>query len=269
MRTMWFAGRKDRANVLAVSRRYQDHHVRLPGSSPRKMTMKLKSFWRYYGGKYRAAPRYPAPVYPVIIEPFAGSAGYATRYYDRHVILYEKYPIIAEMWRWLIRVSPAEVRAIPYVEHVDDLPAWVSAGGRYLVGFWLNTATVSPRKSLSAGRKKLAAAGRKFEGWTDATKERIASQVSFIRHWQIVEGDYSSAPDVAATWFIDPPYSSTAGSYYVHNSLDFETLGAWCRTRRGQAIVCENEGATWLPFREFATLKAGVNGKGSREVIWP
>jgi hypothetical protein len=33
-------------------------------------------------------------------------------------------------------------------------------------------------------------------------------------------------------------------------------------------MVCENEGAQWLPFRPFATLKAGLNGKGSREVLW-
>jgi hypothetical protein len=28
------------------------------------------------------------------------------------------------------------------------------------------------------------------------------------------------------------------------------------------------EGATWLPFEPFATLKAGVNGDGSKEVVW-
>jgi hypothetical protein len=33
-------------------------------------------------------------------------------------------------------------------------------------------------------------------------------------------------------------------------------------------IVCENEGADWAPFRTFATFKAGVNGNGSREVVW-
>jgi hypothetical protein len=32
----------------------------------------LRPFWRYYGGKWRAAPRYPAPRYDTIIEPFAG-----------------------------------------------------------------------------------------------------------------------------------------------------------------------------------------------------
>jgi hypothetical protein len=28
-------------------------------------------FWRYYGGKYRAAPLYPAPRHKTIVEPLA------------------------------------------------------------------------------------------------------------------------------------------------------------------------------------------------------
>jgi len=43
----------------------------------------LRPFWRYYGGKWRAAPRYPAPRHDLIIEPFAGAAGYAMRYPDQ------------------------------------------------------------------------------------------------------------------------------------------------------------------------------------------
>ena len=39
----------------------------------------LLPFWAYYGGKWRSAPRYPAPVHGRIIEPFAGAAGYAMR----------------------------------------------------------------------------------------------------------------------------------------------------------------------------------------------
>ena len=231
----------------------------------------LKPFWRYYGGKWRAAPRYPAPLRAVIVEPFAGAAGYSLRHYERDVVLIDKYPVICEMWRYLIAVSPAEVRRIPEVEHVDALPDWVPQGARSLVGFWLNAATVSPRKQLSAGRKKLAGMGCVFEGWTPATRERIAHQVGCIRHWLVYEGDalsFGDALDFDATWFVDPPYNNKAGSYYVHSDIDFAALGKWCRSRRGQVIACENEGATWLPFRPFATLKAGVNGKGSREVIW-
>lgn len=229
----------------------------------------LKPFWRYYGGKYRAAPRYPAPQYDTIIEPFAGAAGYALRYHDRKVILIEKYPVVAEMWRYLIRVPAAEIRRIPTgVTHIDELPAWVPAPARNLIGWWFNSATVSPRVSLSIGRQKLAAMGRNFEGWTEATRERVATQVEQIRHWQCIEGSFERAPCVDATWFIDPPYNNKAGSYYVEHAIDYTWLAAWCRSRRGQVMVCENEGATWLPFKPFAVLKPGVNGKGSREVLW-
>lgn len=228
----------------------------------------LKPFWRYYGGKWRAAPRYPAPLHRTIVEPFAGAAGYALRYPARDVVLVEKYPVVAEIWRYLIGVTPAEVRRIPLVEAVADLPTWVPAGGRYLVGFAMNAAVVSPCTRLSSGRRKLREMGRIYEGWSEAQRERVASQVEHIRHWRIVEGDYSLAPDVEATWFVDPPYNNRAGSYYVHSHVDYPALAAWCRTRRGQVLVCENEGATWAPFEPFATLKAGVNGKGSKEVLW-
>ena len=233
----------------------------------------LRPFWRYYGGKFRAAPLYPKPRHETIVEPFAGAAGYACRYPDRHVVLVEKYPVVAELWRYLIAVHPSEVRRIPTnVRHVDDLPSWVPAPAKHLIGWWMNNATASPRMQLSVGREKLAEMGRNFEGWTAATRERIATQIGAIRHWKIVEGDYTSAPDVEATWFVDPPYDNAAGRHYVHDSsaIDFAQLAAWCRARRGQVMVCENEGATWLPFQPFMTFKAGLNaeGEGSSEVIW-
>jgi hypothetical protein len=233
--------------------------------------MNLKPFWRYYGGKYRAAPRYPVPAHRTIVEPFAGAAGYSHRYPHHNVVLVERYAVIAEMWRYLIRVSEDEIRAIPLnPRHVDELPSWVPVPARHLVGWWFNNATASPRKQLSAGRIKLSGMGRKLEGWTEATRDRVASQLSAIRHWRVIEGDYTEAPDVEATWFVDPPYNNAAGARYPHgpNGIDYQALGAWCRSRRGQVLVCENEGASWLPFRPFATLKPGINGRGSREVLW-
>jgi len=229
----------------------------------------LKPFWRYYGGKWRAAPRYPAPMYPHIIEPFAGAAGYAMRYPDRQVTLVEKYPVVAGIWRYLIAVSPDEVLRIPLVEAVSDLPAWVPQEARWLVGFTMNAAVTAPRNVLSAGRQRLAGMGRKFEGWTGAQRERVASQVDAIRHWRVVEGAYTDAPDVEATWFVDPPYEN-AGKHYVHGSADLEyrTLGDWCRTRRGQTMVCENVGATWLPFVPFMAAKAGPAKQVSHEALW-
>ncbi len=234
----------------------------------RRKTSGLKPFWRYYGGKWRAAPRYPKPQHSVIIEPFAGAAGYSLRYPDRQVILVEKYPIIAEVWRYLIKVRSSEILRIPLVDSVNDLPTWVPQGARYLIGFTMNSAVTSPRISLSVGRKKLRDSGRVFEGWSEQMRARVASQVNNIRHWQIIEDDYTATPHIKATWFVDPPYNNKAGSYYVHNNIDYCALSRWCRNRTGQVIVCENEGAQWLPFKPFATLKPGVNGKGSKEVIW-
>lgn len=154
--------------------------------------MTLRPFIRYYGGKWRAAPLYPAPVYGTIIEPFAGAAGYAMRYPNRKVILVEKYPPLAEMWRWLIAARPAEVLAIPPVESVDDLPSWVPAGARALVGYCMVASTHHPSKNLSAGLRKRLGNGW-AEGWGPEMRDRVASQVGAVKHWTIIEGDYTLA----------------------------------------------------------------------------
>jgi hypothetical protein len=57
----------------------------------------IRPYFVYYGGKWRAAPRYPAPRHDVIVEPFAGSAGYALRYHERKIILVEKDAVLAEL----------------------------------------------------------------------------------------------------------------------------------------------------------------------------
>lgn len=55
------------------------------------MTRAMRPFFGYYGGKWRdAVKNYPAPEHAVIVEPFAGSAGYALRYPDRKVVLCER-----------------------------------------------------------------------------------------------------------------------------------------------------------------------------------
>jgi hypothetical protein len=229
----------------------------------------LRPFWRYYGAKWRIAPRYPAPRHRTIVEPFAGAAGYSLRYPDREVILVEKYHVIAAIWRWLIAATPDEVRAIPCVDAVADLPEWVPAGARLLVGMRMNAAAVRPNARISAGLLARRALNRWCEGWTAKMRERAASQVSAIRHWRVIEGDYTAAPDVEATWFVDSPYSGRPGSHYTHGSrdLDYPALGRWCRARRGQTVVCEAAGADWLPFAPFGSVR-GMSGAPSREAIW-
>jgi hypothetical protein len=227
----------------------------------------LRPFWRYCGAKWRIAPRYPAPRHRTIIEPFAGAAGYSLRYPDHEIILVEKYHVIAEIWRWLIAATPDEVRAIPCVDAVADLPAWVPDGARWLVGFNLGAQLKRPNLHLSSGLVKRRDRGW-CEGWTALMRERVASQAAAIRHWRVIEGDFTAAPDIEATWFVDSPYQR-AGYGYVHGSaaIDYAALAGWCRSRRGQTIVCEATVADWLPFAPFGTTR-GMSGKPSREAIW-
>lgn len=226
----------------------------------------LMPFFCFYGGKWRAAPHYPAPLFDHIIEPFAGAAGYATRYYDRRVTLVERDPVVAALWRYLVAVKPSEILALPLVvEDTRALP--VTDEARSLIGFWLNKGSTGPRRAPSSWMRSGI---RPKSMWGAEIRARIATQIDKIRHWVIIEGTFDDVPDERATYFVDPPYEK-AGVHYRFHVVDYPALAEWCRRRRGQTIVCENVGADWLPFRSFRMVKGleGVRGgKRSAEAIW-
>ena len=231
----------------------------------------LRPFFTYFGGKWRAAPHYPKPQHDTIIEPFAGSAGYSLRYPTRNVILNDLDPKVAGTWDYIIHAPEAEVRSLPLYdgtwETVNDLS--IPQEARWLIGWWLNKGNTTPRLSATSWMRSGI---RPNSFWGEAIRERIASQQRHIRHWRITSTDYTGVLNTEATWFIDPPYVD-AGTEYRHGSehIDFTQLAAWCENRAGQVIVAENEGADWLPFRQFRTIKAtpGKTRVGiSREVIW-
>tara|TARA_Y100001937_G_scaffold31132_1_gene44662 strand:+ start:842 stop:1543 length:702 start_codon:yes stop_codon:yes gene_type:complete len=228
----------------------------------------LKPFFSYYGAKYRASAKYPEPTHQIIIEPFAGSAGYAARYYERDVLLIDSDPVVASVWGYLIQASPDDIMSLPLLEpgqstHTLD----VCEGARNLIGFWLNKGNARPASTMSAWGRD-ARYARQF--WGKHIRERIAAQVDCIKHWKVICADYSAAPDVRATWFVDSPYQ-VMGRHYRHKFSDFDALGTWCKQRDGQLIVCENVGADWLPFKDFARIKANESrhgGKRSHEAIY-
>lgn len=241
--------------------------------------MSLRPFFQYFGGKWRSANAYPEPRHRTIIEPFAGSAGYSLRYPSRRVVLVEKSPPIAAIWRYLIRVSASELLALPDLPErgsVDDVEG-LTQEQRWLIGMWVQSGVSGPRKTMTVWPGADYEGHHKMNKWGRHVRRRLAQQVGHIRHWTIIEGDYTEAARVAhngeseATWFIDPPYQ-LMGKHYPCGSdaIDFAELGTWCRTRRGQVIVCEATGADWLPFRHLGSFKANqVNSSGvSSEAIW-
>ena len=230
----------------------------------------MRPFFGFYGGKWRdAIKNYPPPSHQTIVEPFAGSAGYAVRYADLDVVLCEKDPIIACVWEYLIKATPREIRRLPDMpldgSTVDDLK--VPTEAKSLIGFWLNRAASTPRKSPSRWMRDEIRPG---SFWGERVRETIAGQVDRIKHWKIHNVSYDRCPvRKSATWFIDPPYEHQ-GTHYRHgaNAIDYDRLALWCQARPGQVIVCENEGADWLPFTLVGAVKTTRRDRRSREVVW-
>lgn len=232
-------------------------------------SMSLRPFFSYFGSKWRTAPKYGAPRYNTIVEPFAGSAGYACRFPDRRVILCDADPTISSLWRWLIAARPEEILALPDIGDGTTADLDVRPEARSLIGFWLNRGAEAPRHRASQWMRS-GIRPRSF--WGDHARSMIASQVERIRHWTVLD-DYREASEIGpASWFIDPPYALAGRKYRVGSDrIDFAALADWCRARQGQIIVCENEGASWLPFATFGVTRvtAGRNRAGvSREAVW-
>lgn len=240
--------------------------------------MRLRPFFSYYGSKHRIARRYPSPVTGRIVEPFAGSAAYASCHPRCDVLLVEANPKVAGVWDYLIHATGAEIRRIPLLgpeEGVDALPDRLPQEASWLVGFWLAKGRGAPFLRPSAWRK--AKFGMpEYDGsfWGEVVRLRIALQVERIRHWKVRCADYTSAPNDSADWFIDPPYHGRAGRAYNafgSHKLDYAALSVWCGERSGQVIVCEAEGADWLPFSPFLStisMNGPLRSAVSREVVW-
>ncbi len=228
----------------------------------------MSFFFPYYGSKYRLAKEYPAPLHKTIIEPFAGGAGYSARWCDRDVYLIDRDPLIIGLWQYLIKVSKQEILSLPLIgptDSVDDFAICQEA--KWLIGFWLARGRAQPCKKLSAWGIEFSTKNKNdARFWSQPVKEKIASRVEIIRHWQAAESSYLELPNLKATWYIDPPYQSKAGNVYRMRDINYTSLGAWSLDREGQVIVCEQLGAKWLPFWHLKNIN-GISRKQSTEVI--
>lgn len=214
--------------------------------------------WSYYGAKTNIVDLYPKPKHGKIIEPFAGSARYALKYFDREVLLVDKYEVIVKIWKWLQLCSPADILKLPTKlnpgQTLDDFN-FDCEEQLNLMGFLISKGGERPRKKPSPWVHTHRPNNINF------SLHRIAKNINKIKHWQIMHGSYEDINNQNATWFIDPPYVKGGGKYVMSNkNIDFDSLSKWCLGRQGQVIVCESASATWLPFKAMVST-SGTKGK--------
>lgn len=231
----------------------------------------MRPFFSYYGAKWTMAKHYGPPRGAPVIEPFAGSACYSTRWAVEEAILVDLSPDVATLWTYLIAASSSDILALPDALESNEELAALPDGPRHLLGFWVSKGRAEVSRTLSPWYFQYRGAND-CRVWGAAAKQRIAAQVDRIKGWQIICGDYRSAPEIAgAHYHVDPPYDNRAGQRYPHADLDYATLAKWCRARPGPVDVCENVGAEWLPFKQVHTInttRGKRSGAVSAEAVW-
>lgn len=219
--------------------------------------------WSYYGSKTTMVDLYPPPKHDKIIEPFAGAAKYALKYWEKDVLLVDKYEVIIKIWKWLQQCSPKDILKLPNLDRTQKLTDFNfdCDEARLFMGFLIGAGGQTPRNTPSPNCTTLR---------PDRIKTRLkrhAAELHKIKHWKFEHGDFKDIPNQNATWFIDPPYQF-GGEVYVESNknINFLELAEWCKNRDGQTIVCENTKATWMEFKPMKTFKGSV--RKTTEAVW-
>lgn len=218
--------------------------------------------WSYYGAKTNIIDKYPTPKFGKIIEPFCGTARYALKYFDREVLLVDKYEVITKIWQWLQKCSPGDITRLPRFKKGDNINSvtYDCEEARLLTGYLVGFGFASPRDTATPRLRDRPNA-------MNYTINQIATQLWKIKHWEIRNGSYDEIENQEATWFIDPPYEFGGHAYVKSNKhIDFKKLGTWAMYREGQVIVCENTRATWMDFKPMVHQNV-LSGRNS-EAIW-
>ena len=229
----------------------------------------------YFGAKWRSAKHYPVPQHNRIVELFAGGGGYSLNHYEREVDLYDASPHVAAAWKFLLDASVQPHRILDLVSPVRSV-AEVPVEAQALVGFWLIPGSAVPKRTASSRANPDSLVYFAGSVWSPKTRARLATQVTKVCHWTFLQRDWREASasllDAApCTVFVDPPYQ-VKGVYYAGSrwsSEDYRALADRCTALKAvghQVIVCERQGADWLPFAPLHTYHGSL--ADGVEVIW-
>ena len=73
----------------------------------------MRPMMSYFGGKWQLARYYLPPQRDIVVEPFAGGAGYSLYYEPKNVILVEKDTTICGVWDFIKSASRADILSLP------------------------------------------------------------------------------------------------------------------------------------------------------------
>lgn len=223
----------------------------------------------YYGAKNQLAKHYATPTHNLIIEPFGGSAAYSIYQLKKNnslkVLVNEKNPRVYKVWQMLMDSTVDDILNYP-CPNVGDSTS----------DFFIITCSASNSSASCKSQKYTDRVHRVFE----IQKKRVAGLLQYKKNIELCNIDYSDLSNEPATWFIDPPYQLHAktntifqngngyGKNYNSDSIDFDSLGNWCKSRNGQVIVCEKDGANWLDFVKPKDAKTSLNTKYTEVVYY-
>lgn len=230
----------------------------------------MRPFFSYYGAKYQVAKHLGAPRHGLVIEPFAGSACYSTRWSVKKAKLYDLSENICMIWDFLINSRSRDIRSIPDYFECESQLENLSKGAELLCRFWIAKGRAEPSSKLSPWYMKYRNS-TDCRVWGPAVKNRIIEQKPLISEWTIDNLSYDKIPLTFGHWHVDPPYNNEPGSRYPHSDIDYEALSEWCKKLPGDVDVCENSGASWLEFSdlcEVVSSRGRKSGHKSKESVW-
>jgi hypothetical protein len=112
-----------------------------------------------------------------------------------------------------------------------------------------------------------------YNKWDIKSRKNISDNIFKVKHWIIINGDYSIIKNIKATYFIDPPYNSEGGTKYKFNSksINYDKLSRWVLSRNGQIMACEDSNLKkkYLPFKRLSKKKFKTAGiKSTKELLY-
>ncbi len=211
----------------------------------------------YYGSKSKIAKFYPPPEYKTIVEPFAGAAFYSIRHINNveRIVLNDKSGLIFGIWNFLINeATEKQILANRDFYIGQDIRNFdLCQAHRDLIGFCINRGSASPANVVQKWSCQVASR----PDWASTAHYRLTQIAEYLPLFKRIEPlnlSYEELDNIEATWFIDPPYQF-GGQRYMENKINYTHLAEWCKSRKGQIIVCENNKANWLRFYPLVTYR--------------